>query len=186
MKDSYTVEDLLKLYEERGDGHYGQEIAQTEHALQCAALARRDGAPDEMIAAALLHDVGHLIANVQGEENFDLAGRDDGHEGLGGQVLLPIFGTNVARPVALHVMAKRWRCTTDPDYYEHLSPGSRATLEAQGGPLSPESRARFEAHQGFESALTLRSWDEDANVVGLDVGKMRDYKDLLTRLASSE
>jgi len=83
------------------------------------------------------------------------------------------------------VMAKRWRCTTDPEYYQTLSPASRASLQAQGGLLSPDVATRFEAHPGFESAVTLRSWDEDAKVEGLARGKMRDYEELLMRLSFS-
>ena len=44
MNTPNTVEDLFALYESKGDEHYGEFITQTEHALQCAALARRDGA----------------------------------------------------------------------------------------------------------------------------------------------
>ena len=183
MKNNYTTEDLLSLYEEKGDGHYGERISQTEHALQCADLAKKDGAPEPLIIAALLHDVGHLLADLQNEERFDVELDDDGHEGLGARVLAPLFGQEVARPVALHVMAKRWRCTTDPDYYESLSATSRATLQALGGLLSPDVAKRFEAHPGFESALALRSWDEKAKVEGLDSGKIRDYEELLTRLS---
>ena len=54
MKNNYTTEDLLSLYEEKGDGHYGERISQTEHALQCADLAKKDGAPEPLIIAALL------------------------------------------------------------------------------------------------------------------------------------
>lgn len=185
MKHSHTVEELLSLYEEKGDGKYGEAISQTEHALQCAALAKKDGAPEAMIAAALLHDVGHLLADLQNEHRFDIEMDDDSHESLGARVLSPIFGPEVARPVALHVMAKRWRCTVDPDYYATLSATSRASLQAQGGLLSPDVAKRFEEHPGFQSALALRSWDEDAKVEGLDSGNLRDYEQLLTRLSSA-
>ena len=185
MKHSYTVEDILSLYDERGDRNYGERISQSQHALQCAGLAKKERASDVMVAAALLHDVGHLIADLQDEHRFDIEIDDDGHESLGARVLAPIFGQEVARPVALHVMAKRWRCTTDPAYYETLSPTSRATLQVQGGLLSPGVAKRFEAHPGFKSALLLRSWDDEAKVDGLDSGKIRDYEELLTSLSSA-
>ena len=66
-----TVEELFALYAEKGDEHYGESITQTEHALQCAALARRDGASDALIVAALFHDVGHLVADVKDDADFD-------------------------------------------------------------------------------------------------------------------
>ena len=185
MKTPSTVEELFALYELRGDGHYGETITQTEHGLQCAALAREDGATDALIAAALFHDVGHLVADAQGNERFDLEEEDDDHETIGARILAPILGPAVAQPVALHVTAKRWRCTIDPTYHAQLSPSSQATLKAQGGLLSPEECARFEAHPGFEDALALRSWDDAAKTPELDVGELRDYERLVTALADA-
>jgi gamma-butyrobetaine dioxygenase len=178
-----NVEEILALYEEKGDENYGEHVTQIEHALQCAALATRDGASDELIAAALLHDVGHLVVNIQGNVGFQLDRDDDNHEAVGARVLSPIFGARVAQPVALHVTAKRWRCTIEPEYLAQLSPTSRATLSAQGGLLSDEECQRFQAHPGFEMALALRSWDDAGKTEGLDVGQLRDYEDLLRKLS---
>lgn len=180
-----NVEELFALYESKGDGHYGEFITQTEHGLQCAALARLDGASDALIAAALFHDVGHLVADVQGDIRFDLEEEDDDHELIGAKVLSPILGPAVAQPVALHVTAKRWRCTVDLNYHAQLSPTSQATLKAQGGLLSTEECARFEAHPGFEAALALRTWDDTGKVPGLHAGTLRDYVGLVTALADA-
>ena len=40
----------------------GYKVDRLEHSLQCATRARRDGADEETIAAALLHDIGDLLA----------------------------------------------------------------------------------------------------------------------------
>jgi phosphonate degradation associated HDIG domain protein len=178
------VEELFTLYEARGDEQYGEDITQTEHALQCAALARAAGASDALIAAALFHDVGHLVASERGDDEFDLD-VDDDHEALGARVLAPVLGPDVARPVALHVTAKRWRCARDPAYFEVLSPASRATLRAQGGPLDDEACGRFEAHPGFADAVALRTWDDAGKVPGLAVGRLRDYEDLVKQLVAA-
>ncbi len=185
MNEPTSVQDFLELYEQKGDEHYGEHVTQREHALQCAALARRDGAIDELVVAALLHDVGHLIADVQGDVRFDLRRDDDGHEALGARVLSPIFGPLVAQPVALHVIAKRWRSTVDDGYFAQLSPTSRATLEAQGGPLTAQECSRFESHPGFEAALALRSWDDAGKIQGLEVGSLGDYEALLKSVADA-
>jgi gamma-butyrobetaine dioxygenase len=177
-----TLDELFSLYEQKGHEYYGENITQTEHGLQCAALARRDGATDALVVAALFHDVGHLVSGVQGSVGFDIEQEDDDHEEIGARVLAPIFGPPVAQPVALHVTAKRWRCTIDPTYHAQLSATSQATLKAQGGLLSPEECARFEAHPGFESALALRSWDDTGKTPGLDVTALRDYEQLATAL----
>jgi len=44
---------------------FGDEaVSALDHALQCAALARTAGTGDEVVLAALLHDVGHLISDA--------------------------------------------------------------------------------------------------------------------------
>ena len=180
-----TVEELFELYERFGSKNYGESVTQTEHALQCAALAQRDGARRELIIAALFHDVGHLAADVQDRVTFDLAKDDDGHEALGARILSPIVGPTVAQPVALHVVAKRWRCTRDPDYYDQLSPTSQTTLWAQGGLLNQDECERFETHPGFREALWLRSWDEAGKQSDLDPGELRDWEPLVNELAAA-
>jgi predicted HD phosphohydrolase len=185
MKAPTTVEELFELYEARGHQHYGEFITQIEHALQCAALARSAGAGDELVIATLFHDVGHLVADVQGSERFKLDEDDDDHEALGARILSPLLGIAVAQPVALHVTAKRWRCTRDSLYHEILSPASQATLKAQGGLLNEDECVRFESHPGFLDALALRTWDDSGKTPGLDVGNLRDYEELVTRLAAA-
>jgi phosphonate degradation associated HDIG domain protein len=179
-----TVEELFALYETKGLANYGESVTQMDHALQCAALAVDAGASEALIAAALFHDVGHLVADVRDDEDFELSEIDDNHEALGARILSPILGPSVAQPVALHVTAKRWRCARDPHYYSHLSIASRASLKAQGGPLSDEECLHFEAHPGFAGALALREWDDAGKAVGLEVGTLRDYWDLINDLAA--
>ena len=38
-----TIDDVIDLYLRVGAAHYGEDVSQTEHALQCAALARSQG-----------------------------------------------------------------------------------------------------------------------------------------------
>ncbi|MEI6700830.1 MAG: HD domain-containing protein [Actinomycetota bacterium] len=178
-----SVDELLALYVVKGNEHYGENVTQLEHGLQCAALAATEGAPEPLIAAALLHDVGHLVADVQGDERFDLETDDDHHEAVGARVLSRVFGPLVAQSVALHVTAKRWRCTIEPDYLQSLSPTSTATLKAQGGLLDADACARFEAHPGFGDALALRRWDDTGKVIDLVVEPLESYRPLLERLA---
>jgi phosphonate degradation associated HDIG domain protein len=184
VNDPMTVDDLFELYESRGDQSYGESITQIEHALQCAALARDAGAPDALVVAALFHDVGHLALDVQGDPDFNHA-HDDDHDALGARLLAPLFGPGVAQPVALHVTAKRWRCTREPDYHDQLSRASQATLIAQGGLLSEAECQRFEQHPGFKDAVALRTWDDVGKVEGLDVGSLRSWEPLVRSLAET-
>jgi phosphonate degradation associated HDIG domain protein len=180
-----SIEELFDLYERLGDRSYGESITQNEHALQCAALARDAVASDALIIAALFHDVGHLALDVQGDHGFDLARDDDDHAARGARFLAPLFGPRVAQPVALHVAAKRWRCTREPEYHERLSPASQSTLIAQGGLLSEEECQRFERHPWFDDAVALRTWDDTGKVEGLKVGALRDWEPLVKALAAT-
>jgi phosphonate degradation associated HDIG domain protein len=179
-----NIEELFNLYQTKGSEPYGESLTQTQHALQCAALAKADNASDELVVAALFHDVGHLVADLQNDEGFELEDMDDNHEAIGARTLAPLFGPGVAQSVSLHVTAKRWRCARQPTYLEQLSSASRATLIAQGGPLSEEACQHFEAHPGFDDALTLRSWDDHGKVIGLEVGELRDYAPMVKKLAA--
>lgn len=185
MSDPASVDELFDLYEVRGDQSYGESITQTDHALQCAALTRDAGASEALIVAALFHDVGHLVLDAQRAPGFDLSSEDDDHEARGARVLARLFGSPVAQPVALHVLAKRWRCTRAPGYLEQLSSASKATLIAQGGLLGEEECRRFEQHPGFDDALALRSWDDSGKVEGLSVGALRDWVRLVRSLAET-
>lgn len=185
MSDPTSVDELFDLYERLGDQTYGESITQTDHALQCAALARDAGASDALIVAGLFHDGGHLVLDVQGAPGFDLSSEDDDHEARGARILARLFGPPVAQPVAMHVLAKRWRCTREPDYRQQLSSASKATLIAQGGLLSEGECQNFERHPGFEDALALRAWDDAGKVEGLDVGELRDWEPLVRSLAEN-
>ncbi len=176
-----SADEVLALFERRGDRHYGEDVTQTEHALQAAALARASGAPDHLVGAALLHDVGHLLDGAGGED----ADGDDHHEVVGARVLSAIFGPDVARPVALHVVAKRWRCAVEAEYLDSLSDASRRSLDRQGGPLDPAAVARFAASPGFDDAIALRRWDDEAKVVGAARGRLEDHALLLASLAGA-
>ncbi len=173
-----TVDELFALFEENGHRRY-DEVTILDHALQCASLAVDDGATEELIVAALFHDVGWFFAEAPGAS----ARANDHHAAAGARILEPMFGPTVAEPVALHVTAKRWRCTIDPDYFDELSEGSRITFISQGGPLGTDERAVFEAHPGFITAMALRSWDDRAKVPGLEVAALEHYRDTARGLA---
>jgi predicted HD phosphohydrolase len=146
------------------DGHL---VHQLEHALQTAAVLEAEGADDDLVAAGLVHDVGHLLP-----DGFHL----DDHEVVGAELVRPVLGDRVADLVALHVPAKRYLSTVG-DY--ELSAGSVASLEAQGGTMTPAERATFEAHPAAADAVRLRRADEAAKVPGAAVGGLDRWRPLL-------
>ncbi len=175
------VDEIVNLFATRGAAAYhGEEVSQEEHALQAADLAARQGAPDALVVAALLHDVGHLL-DGQDEDLAD-RGLDGRHEEAGCAWLSRHFGPEVTEPIRLHVAAKRYLCAVDPKYRAGLSPASLRSLELQGGPMTPAEVAAFEDGAFFRDAVRLRHWDDAAKVPGLAVPGPSHYRD---RLASA-
>ena len=172
-----STDHLFRLLSERGGGRYGlSDVTQLDHALQAADLARRRRMGDELIVAALFHDVGHLV--VDEDTNLAAAGIDDFHERTSSALLEPIYGPSVAEPVRLHVAAKRYLCGATPAYFKKLSQDSRLSLELQGGPMSPDEIEAFNALPYRASALALRLIDDEAKVPSLSTPGLESYRDL--------
>jgi len=181
-----SVDEVVALYRRWGADHYDEDLSQLAHALQTAALARRDGAGEELVVAALLHDVGHLL-ELELEATSGAADQrsvDLNHEAVGAQYLSTLFPPAVTAPVALHVRAKRYRCAVDAEYHDQLSDGSKRSLELQGGPMTANEVASFEANPGFEAAVQLRGWDDGGKVDGLEVPALDDYLNMIERVTS--
>lgn len=173
-----VVEQLIRIFAENGQAvYFGEAITETEHALQCAHLAREGGADDRLTASALLHDVGHLLHGLP--ENVAEHGTDGRHEGVGAAWLLRYFEADVVEPVRLHVVAKRYLSAVEPEYLERLSPASRLSLLLQGGPFTQDEVRRFELEPGCQAALSVRRWDDQAKVPGLKVPGLQAYRDCL-------
>ncbi|MGP0069043.1 MAG: phosphonate degradation HD-domain oxygenase [Isosphaeraceae bacterium] len=179
------VEDIVRLFARRGEtAYHGEAVSQAEHGLQAAELAEQEGAPDALVVAALLHDVGHLLDG----QDEDLANRgiDGHHEEAGSRWLARQFGPEVVEPIRLHVAAKRYLCAVDPAYLAGLSPASRLSLSVQGGPMDAEERAEFEANPYYRDAIRLRHWDDTAKVPGLEVPGLGHYHDRLEAAARAK
>jgi predicted HD phosphohydrolase len=179
-----TTDEIFDLMGRRGTGRYGlSAVNQLEHALQSAALARERDLGDEMVVAALLHDLGHLLVG----EDVDLAaqGIDDKHEETSARILEGLYGRNVAEPVRLHVAAERYLCGVNSDYYDRLSADSCASLALQGGPMSPDEIAAFDRLEHRAAALALRIIDDEAKVGGLATPGLEAYRPLARRLEAA-
>ena len=161
-----VVDEIRELFEGGGGRQYGGErVTQLAHALQCAMAAESAGASAPLIAAALLHDVGHLIHDL-GPRPAE-RGVDDRHEERGAAWLAGRFAPDVTEPVRLHVDAKRYLCAVEPGYFAGLSPASVRSLALQGGPFDAGAAADFIKRPHATDAVRLRRWDEAAKVAGL-------------------
>ena len=155
------VERLMAILQDRGEDRYGgEEVSQLTHALQCATLAMQDGASENLVVAALLHDIGHLV-NPK-DEGAAAKGIDAAHERVGAAYLARWFGPEVTTPIRLHVAAKRYLCSVEEGYFQRLSPESVQSLAVQGGPFTPMEAERFVSQPYAEAAVALRRWDEAA------------------------
>lgn len=170
------MEAIATLFAQSGqDAYYGEPVTQLEHALQCAQLAEQAGADQETVAAAFLHDIGHLLPAEAGVGYMDGYGTVD-HEKLGADYLREQgFSEKVAQLIEHHVNAKRYLVFKKPEYFARLSEASLKTLEFQGGPMTPEEATAFESNPYFREILQVRGWDEQAKIPGLLTRDMAYY-----------
>ncbi|MCG8366751.1 MAG: HD domain-containing protein [Pseudanabaenales cyanobacterium] len=150
---------IINTLHQHGAEQYGAEaVSQLEHGLQCATLAQQNGQSAELVAACLLHDIGHLLHDLG--EDAATRGVDGRHEYRAMPLLQALFGEAVTEPIRLHVTAKRYLCAVDSRYWASLSPASQRSLELQGGTFSSDEARRFIQQPYATEAVKLRIWDD--------------------------
>ncbi|QPF74630.1 HD domain-containing protein [Roseateles sp. DAIF2] len=170
-----TLDQIETLLRTRGHASYsGEPVTQLEHALQSALLAEQEGADAELITAALLHDLGHLLDEAA-PDTPTLRGIDDLHQYRLIPFLRGLFPPRVLQAIAGHVDAKRWLCAERPGYHDSLSADSRRSLRLQGGIFTPGQAAAFIARPYAQEALRLRLWDDLAKQPALPTPPLDHY-----------
>jgi phosphonate degradation associated HDIG domain protein len=177
------LDDITGLYLNEGAAQYGKEaVTQLQHALQCAHLAEVSGATDELVAAALLHDLGHLIKSAADSR----ADRVDGlHQFVAIPFLRGVFPAAVLEPIVMHVDAKRYLCFVDTVYHSTLSPASQRSLVLQGGPFDQAGAQAFMAKPFASDAVALRRWDDLAKDPVVVTPGWEHYAALLGRVSGT-
>ena len=185
-----TLSDIEHLFARKGERMYtGEPVTQLQHALQSADAAERSRASDELVLAAFLHDLGHLI-NDQGDTPT-LRGIDDRHEYVALPFLRGIFPDTVLQPIRLHVDAKRYLCArgdgevSGAEYWFSLSADSKRSLELQGGIFSAAEADAFIAQPYAADAVRLRLWDDLAKLADAPTPPIGRYLALAERIAST-
>ena len=115
---------IADIFERRGAEEYlGEPVTIVTHMLQSATLAEQADLPEEIIVAALLHDIGHFTGELG---SFSMDDEHDRlHEEAGAELLAPFFPSSVTDCVRYHVAAKRYLCATEPGYFDGLSESSK-------------------------------------------------------------
>jgi phosphonate degradation associated HDIG domain protein len=176
------VDLIADIFARRGaEAYLGERVTMAEHMLQTAALAEADGAPDTLIAAALLHDIGHFTGELGAYSPQDAVDRR--HEAAGAMALEGQFPPAATEAVRLHVAAKRYLCATDATYRAKLSPASIHTLSLQGGPMTAIEVAAFQRLEFHAAAVRLRLWDDAGKVARARTPTFDDFKPMLRRVA---
>ncbi|RDU99776.1 phosphonate degradation HD-domain oxygenase [Trinickia dinghuensis] len=175
-----SLDDIRGLFDRYGDIAYsGEPVTQLQHALQSGALAQEAGADDPLVAAAFLHDLGHLL-NLQGETPSE-RGIDDQHQYFALPFLRPVLPDSVLEPIRLHVDAKRYLCAVDRDYAARLSADSVRSLALQGG-VFDDAQARAFIDKPFAGdAVKLRRWDDAAKDAGKHTPDLEHFLGVVCR-----
>ena len=153
------VNFLGDIFARRGGEEYlGEPVTMAQHMLQGATFAEQKGLSEEIIVAALLHDIGHFTSEFGTYSPDDT--EDKFHEEAGAAVLAEFFPSIVTECVRHHVAAKRYLCATDPSYFDRLSTASVHSLNLQGGPMSQAEVAEFAANPNLDDIIQVRFLDE--------------------------
>ncbi len=177
------IDRIAEIFQRRGaEAYLGEAVTVAEHMLQTAAQAVAEGAPDALVAAALLHDIGHFTSEFGEYSPGDTADRF--HDVAGAEVLEGFFPSEVTECVRLHVAAKRYLCATDPTYFGRLSGPSQHSLTLQGGPMSAAEIAEFRNLEFHENAVRLRLWDDGGKREGVRTMTFDEFRPLLRRIVN--
>lgn len=163
-----------------GEQYFGEAVTKLGHAEQCAWHAVQAGADEELVLAALLHDIGHVL-EVEGTQRHERVGVIN-HDETGARWLRERgFSERLAALVGGHVDAKRYLVATNERYRERLSPASEETLRLQGGPMDAGAAGEFARDPYVRDKLRLRSWDEAAKDPRWQGPGIGSYREMLLR-----
>jgi predicted HD phosphohydrolase len=116
FKNQPRVADrILEMLEQLGDITDGFAVDQLTHCLQTATRAERDGADDEMIVAALCHDIGKVVSVPN-------------HPGIAAEILRPYLRAELVDVIRAH------QDFQGRHYYEHFGADPNARDKYTGEP----------------------------------------------------
>jgi len=156
-----TATEIVPLLEDvfarRGDDEYlGEPVTMSAHMLQCAQFAEQNNDSEQIIVAALLHDVGHFIGEMCPQLVVDC--------------------------VRFHVPAKRYLCKVEPAYFDGLSEASVHSLKLQGGPMTDSEVAEFASNPHVEAIIKVRRYDDMSKIPDQTTSTFSHYAPIIQRV----
>ncbi len=137
-----VVDNVLAMFKTLEGPKLGYKIDRYQHSLQCATRALRDGADEETVVCALLHDVGDTLA-------------PDNHGGLAATILRPYVGEANHWIVKHHGIFQGY-------YFRHHVGGDRDARERF------RDHPQFEACADFCARYDQTSFDPDYDTLPLE------------------
>lgn len=134
-----TVLGLLRSLERIVDGFATDQLT---HALQTATLAERSGADDEVVVAALCHDIGKAISVPN-------------HPAIAAEILRPYVRPEV------HFMIEAHQDFQGRHYYEHFGMDPNARDKHRDHPA-------YELAQRFADEWDQRAFDPEYDTLPLE------------------
>lgn len=176
-----VVEYLGGIFDRRGGEEYlGEPVTMAQHMLQGATIAEKQGLDEDIIVAALLHDIGHFTSEFG---MFTMNDTEDRfHEDAGAEVLAGFFPSVVTDCVRYHVAAKRYLCATRPDYMKRLSEASVHSLNLQGGPMNASEVEAFEKNPNLAKIIQVRYLDEAGKHPNMDTPDFWHFAPIVQRV----
>lgn len=183
LTPSNFVAHLSDIFENCGGQEYlGEPVTMAQHMLQGASLAVHQGHSKTLIAAVLLHDIGHFTSEFG---TFSMADTHDRkHEVFGAKVLAPFFPEIVTQCVRYHVAAKRYLCATRGPYLSQLSSASVHSLQLQGGPMNAQEVTQFETNPYLKDIIQVRLLDDAGKVAGMPTQAFAYFQPMLQELVN--
>ncbi|MEK7830182.1 MAG: HD domain-containing protein [Acidobacteriota bacterium] len=134
-----VIKSMLRQLADQVDGF---EIDQLQHALQTATRAEREGASEELVVAALCHDIGKVISVIN-------------HPAIGAEILKPYVSPETYEIVRTH------QDFQGKHYYEHF--GMDSNLRQQH-----ENQPWFELAKKFTDEWDQTAFDPDYETLPLE------------------
>lgn len=178
------VDFIGSIFERRGGEEYlGEPVTMGQHMLQGATMAEQSKEPDDIIIGALLHDIGHFTSEFG---TFSMEDKEDRyHEDAGAAVLEHFFPKVITDCCRYHVVAKRYLCATNPEYFQKLSAASVHSLNLQGGPMSETEVKEFERNPNLKKILTVRLYDDAGKIPNMDTPSFWHFAPLVQKMVDS-